>query len=801
MRRTYGRKRRIVPSISESSSQKSSLDEILSKGRSRRDAKLQVTNMMMERWRSGGEETQRKHVDTNFKLVESGETQAMYDEILFILDGLEEENEDVDVVTESLDQLIEQLDCVVVRARGLHGRILTLLVPVINRFVKKRKHSMKEVKLIRTIERIILRMRSELDFMEMPLVILKTLLPFVDRSDVVETNISRVGKWKKVNDGGFAMETLKSLLNSGKEDNNEDEENAVPANEILQQLSTRQRCLRETQAASVMIRRFRFEMYSDKNTNWRSLSLCLDVLEELTFPQVDRESKKKLKPLNKTETNHALEAMTDLIKVICISSHNDDDDDDMFRVPDSNAEWDMITKTCRVMMNLTNGNESAASCVGHHGGLNILERLLYPTLSAAIDRGNQNQQQVQGGGLRFNQSQDDIDAPIVLLGLVTNLVECCASNRELLLKSQIIRFVTQSCVRYCRESLNIWTTLCKFKKKEDKEKEDDNDDDLTVDPQGIVLAAYMCLLIGCACVDSQIAQSTVLEILPDRATRPFERLLTGFLRLQSVVGVLTTEAFEGTRRVIELFRRWGGDDSAEKKKDDVMAALEAAAEDQSHILRQWTTPLSPLSLATTTNTSSFSSSKAEKSKKTKHGSPWRARVLNRIKNSCPVSLDDDVVSVASLGNVSDNDVVLDEGDGVVVVDDDDGDVHDAVVNGDEKEEEEKKEESHSYNGLNEYEKQLREMISNDTDKKNVMTKKKRKTNKKTNKTIVHNDTLPTIKSTPRLQSIMRMDSLSSLGSSSSSCTTTSCSTSSSKKRYGRRKRKRNLDEISLWEED
>ena len=84
-------------------------------------------------------------METNFRLIESGESQAMYEEIVFILDGLEEKNVDLDVVTESLEQLTEQLDSVVVRARNLHGRIFQLLVPVVNRVVGKKNKSKKKV--------------------------------------------------------------------------------------------------------------------------------------------------------------------------------------------------------------------------------------------------------------------------------------------------------------------------------------------------------------------------------------------------------------------------------------------------------------------------------------------------------------------------------------------------------------------------------------------------------------------------------------------------------------------------------
>ena len=132
-----------------------------------------------------------------------------------------------------------------------------------------------------------------------------------------------------------------------------------------------------------MIRRFRYELYGTKEQcNWKSLSLCLDVLEELTFPQVDRETSKKLKPLDESETKRALESMTDLIKMICSQDAND------FKLPDTTFKWDMMTKTCRVMMNLTNGDESAASCVGNRGGVNVLVKLLMPTLSAVVDREN-----------------------------------------------------------------------------------------------------------------------------------------------------------------------------------------------------------------------------------------------------------------------------------------------------------------------------------------------------------------------------------------------------------------------------
>ena len=177
------------------------------------------------------------------------------------------------------------------------------------------------------------------------------------------------------------METLVLLLNRGKR-NVHDEDEKLPS-ELLQQLATRQSCLRETKAASVMIRRFRYELYGTKEQcNWKSLSLCLDVLEELTFPQVDRETSKKLKPLDERETKRALESMTDLIKMICSQDAND------FKLPDTTFKWDMMTKTCRVMMNLTNGDETAASCVGNRGGVNVLVKLLMPTLSAVVDREN-----------------------------------------------------------------------------------------------------------------------------------------------------------------------------------------------------------------------------------------------------------------------------------------------------------------------------------------------------------------------------------------------------------------------------
>ena len=389
MRRRYGRKCRSAEVLSQKLVNDDDDDGnammsmmMSSQQKRRRDARLRVTNMMNERWRNE-ESRKTAQVETNFRLIESGESQAMYEEIVFILDGLEEENVDLDVVTESLESLTEQLDSVVVRARNLHGRIFQLLVPVVNRVVGKKNTSKKKLKLVKMIERVIMMVRSELDFMQTPLVILKTLLPFADRDDLETDTISGFGQCTVNERGGFAMETLVSLLNRGKRNVHDDEEHEKLPSEILQQLATRQSCLRETKAASVMIRRFRYELYGTKEQcNWKSLSLCLDVLEELTFPQVDRETSKKLKPLNGSETKRALESMTDLIKMICSQDMND------FKVPDTTFKWDMITKTCRVMMNLTNGDESAASCVGNRGGVNVLVKLLMPTLSAVVDREN-----------------------------------------------------------------------------------------------------------------------------------------------------------------------------------------------------------------------------------------------------------------------------------------------------------------------------------------------------------------------------------------------------------------------------
>ena len=176
--------------------------------------------------------------------------------------------------------------------------------------------------------------------------------------------------------------------------------------------------------------------------------------------------------------------------------------------------------------------------------------------------------------------------------------------------------------------MNIWNSLVVAEKENEQ-------NDFTVDPQGIVLAAYMCLLLGCAWVDSKVAQSTMLEILPDRSTRPFERLLTGFLRLQSVVGVLTTEALEGTRRVIELFQSYGKQKKDSHKIDEIVTSLESVAEDQSHVLRQLTAP----SVVISNDDDDVKIRK--KKRKDEPGSPWRSRVLSRIKSSCSVSLCDD----------------------------------------------------------------------------------------------------------------------------------------------------------------
>ena len=387
-----------------------------------------------------------------------------------------------------------------------------------------------------------------------------------------------------------------------------------------------------------------------------------------------------------------------------------------------------------------------------------------------------------------------MDAPIVLLGLVTNLVEHSAMNRKRLLeKSQTVRFVTQSCMRYCRESLNIWNSLVVAEKENEQ-------NDFTVDPQGIVLAAYMCLLLGCACVDSKAAQSTMLEILPDRSTRPFERLLTGFLRLQSVVGVLTTEALKGTRRVIELFRSYGTQqqkDSQHNKIDEIVTSLEAVAEDQNHVLKQLTAPLSVV----ISNDDDKEDVKIRKRKrKEEPGSPWRSRVLSRIKNSRSVSsLCDD----GDMFDDDDEDGVEESNEDVNGVEESNEDTIEESIDEQDPVEESKGEEStttmkieETYSGLNEYEKQLREQLQQGQIV--IFNKKKKKKRRKMNPSPSTSKTPQSMKR-PSSSMLIRNDSFSS--SSSSLTSSQSSSNGSTKKTFGRRKRKRHVDEITLWDED
>ena len=403
----------------------------------------------------------------------------------------------------------------------------------------------------------------------------------------------------------------------------------------------------------------------------------------------------------------------------------------------------------------------------------------------------------------------------MLLGLVTNLVEHSSTNRKLLLEdSQTIRFVAQSCIRYCRETLNIWTSL-------NVAEEENEHNDFTIDPQGIVLAAYMCLLLGCACVDSKSAQSTMLEILPDRTTLPLERLLTGFLRLQSVVGVLTTEALEGTRRVIQLFQSYGEKHEGTKKIDEIVTSLEAVAKNQSHALRQLTAP------------SNMISNDKEEAVKVRHKtkneegsrSPWRSRVLSRIVNSCSVSLcnnvdiDDDDGSDDG-ANDDDDDGMNNDDDGMND-DDDDDDVLEQTMDEEEKEMMNKKKEmkkgeedvvtcevreedtEKNYCGLNPYEKQLREhlregqVISSSSNRRDDDKKNKKKKRRKITTKITSPSRLKTHSTKKSSSILIRNDSL----SSSSSFASSQSSVGSAKKTYGRRKRKRNVDEIVLWDED
>ena len=401
-----------------------------------------------------------------------------------------------------------------------------------------------------------------------------------------------------------------------------------------------------------------------------------------------------------------------------------------------------------------------------------------------------------------------MDAPIVLLGLVTNLVEHSAMNRKRLLeKSQTVRFVAQSCIRYCRESLNIWNSLVVAEKENEQ-------NDFTVDPQGIVLAAYMCLLLGCACVDSKAAQSTMLEILPDRSTRPFERLLTGFLRLQSVVGVLTTEALEGTRRVIELFQSYGKQQKDSHKIDEIVTSLEAVAEDQSHVLRQLTAP----SVVISNDDDKEDVKIRKKKRKDEPGSPWRSRVLSRIKNSCSVSLcddgdmfdDDDEDGVEESNEDVDGveqsnedvDGVEQSNEDVDSVEQSNEDTIEESIDEQDPVEESKEEESttikkteeemETYSGLNEYEKRLREQL--EQGQIVISNKKKKKKRRKVNSP---KSTKTQNMKRPSASILIRNDSF----SSSSSLTSSQSSNGSTKKTFGRRKRKRHVDEITLWDED
>ena len=241
-------------------------------------------------------------------------------------------------------------------------------------------------------------------------------------------------------------------------------------------------------------------------------------------------------------------------------------------------------------------------------------------------------------------------------------------------------------------------------------------------------------------MDSKAAQSTMLEILPDRSTRPFERLLTGFLRLQSVVGVLTTEALEGTRRVIELFQSYGKQQKDSHKIDEIVTSLEAVAEDQSHVLRQLTAP----SVVISNDDDDKEDVKIRKKKrKDEPGSPWRSRVLSRIKSSCSVSLCHDVVDDGDMFDDDDEDGVEESNEDVNGVEQSNEDTIEESIDDQDPIEESKEEEStptkkteqemETYSGLNEYEKRLREQLQQG---QIVISNKKKK--KKKTKSVLQN---------------------------------------------------------------